>query len=224
MRKKTVYDKLKEKLFEKKHVKELVAAFKESDNKHSFMMEHPSLFATAGVLNLAYFLPNGTINQAIYTLATSNIIIPNTGYYFTVPYKITFSITNITPDAVNAWIQIRDDDTGGGNEFTFGQSYTSPTTGQATAYTDIKAPGSSVVDYSFGTTTPANGVLITVQEQVLNNVQINVYDGAAYNTQSYVPITGVYTSNRRNITLLGSYINGAQYWDCVYQIKPTVAW
>lgn len=228
MRKQSIYDKLKTKSEEKKYVKELVAAFKESDNKHDFLKEHPSLFATAGVLNLSYFLPNGTIFQNFATFLMEPLTTYTSSYTFIVPYKITFKISNLSPIGCNPMMFIRDNVTTGlsnatpypdpalGNKFIFGggsnaQAITQTTTGV-------------IVDSSFGAST-TNGALITIQEQINNAIQINVYNGITYNSQSYTSIVGVFTTPTRNIGLYADLpLITPTSLTCAYAIAPTVSW
>lgn len=235
--KKTRYEKLKEHMEQKAHIAELVKEYRGSENKWDILKEYQGLFSTTGILNLKYLLPNQSDVQDFNTTYLASTVTSAQTPTFTIPYKITFQIDWTNTQAINSFYPLlfirdgvaADDGTGtvlpstaNGNMFVFG-----PTSSTQGVLAVTQTSTGTQVDGSYGgANIPLPTAFYTIQEQTVNALQINVYDGANYNSQAYTPITGVFATTSRNIAIFARMVASpaTQLFNSVYRVANTVSW
>lgn len=248
----TKHQKLLKKFEEKKHRMEFIKEFQETTNKWQFLVDHPSVFGgstgTTPVIQ-TFLLPNGTTTQTYSSLndpshaAVTITSGTSTTFSFVVPYKITFTIgynPAFTNSATkNPGIFIRDlnvvptgqgdinfPDVSNGNNVMVGPIINSGATPGVFASFNTTGFGPALETAMGGTIAPVTGALWTIKETVAGSVQINIFDGANYNTHTYYTVAVPFATSGRNIALF-HHADGYVPNDnttTTFTVAPTVIW
>lgn len=227
MKKENKYQQILNKLERRNHLKDTIKDYMESKDKGVFIKEHGYTFVSSALYNQLYLMPNMELTQLFNTSLTTSATYCSGSSSFTVPYKITFRVSNVFTSNFNALIFIRDSlsttganitpfpDPSFGNQFIFGTG--------AGPRIITQTSGGVVVDNSLITPQFSDG-LITVKELTNNAIQINYFDGINSNSQAYTSVTGVFATTIRNIALHTGKLAAGSQLICSYQIAPTVSW